>query len=136
MHVACLPMADVGENGAMVNAIQRRAWVVVQKSLAEGFGLTVTEAMWKAKPVVGSPIGGIQDQIVHGESGLLIDDPADLEAVAAAIDGPLADSSQALRIGASAHQRVRESFLITRHLAQLMGLIARMLTSDVRGARG
>ncbi len=63
-------MDDVEENGAMVNAIQRRADVVVQKSIAEGFGLTVAEAMWKRRPVVGSRVGGIQDQIVDGESGL------------------------------------------------------------------
>ena len=63
------------ENAAIVNALQRRADVVVQKSIAEGFGLTVAEAMWKARPVVASRIGGIQDQIVDGESGMLLDDP-------------------------------------------------------------
>ena len=63
IHLACLPMDDVEENAAMVNALQRRADVVVQKSLAEGFGLTVAEAMWKARPVVASRVGGIQDQI-------------------------------------------------------------------------
>ena len=83
----------------MVNALQRRADVIVQKSLAEGFGLTVAEAMWKARPVVASRIGGIQDQIVDGESGLLIDDPADLEAAAAAIDALLADPAGRARSG-------------------------------------
>ena len=72
-------MDDVEENAAMVNAIQRRADVVVQKSLAEGFGLTVAEAMWKARPVVASRVGGIQDQIEDGVTGVLIDDPADLD---------------------------------------------------------
>lgn len=66
MHLASLPMDDVEENAAMVNAIQRRADVVLQKSLAEGFGLTVAEAMWKSRPVVAGRIGGIQDQIVDG----------------------------------------------------------------------
>ena len=66
VHLASLPMADVEENAAIVNALQRRATVVVQKSLAEGFGLTVAEAMWKERPVVASRIGGIQDQIVDG----------------------------------------------------------------------
>jgi trehalose synthase len=70
-------MDDLQENGAMVNALQRRADVTVQKSLAEGFGLTVAEAMWKARPVLASRVGGIQDQIVHGRSGLLLDDPND-----------------------------------------------------------
>ena len=78
VHLACLPMEDVEENAAIVNAIQRRAQVVVQKSLAEGFGLTVAEAMWKARPMVASRAGGIQDQIVDGETGVLLDDPRDL----------------------------------------------------------
>ena len=75
VHLASLPMDDLEENAAIVNAIQRRADVVLQKSLAEGFGLTVAEAMWKARPVVASRIGGIQDQIVDGESGVRIDPP-------------------------------------------------------------
>ena len=78
VHLAYLPMADLEENAAMVNALQRRADVIVQKSLAEGFGLTVAEAMWKARPVLASRVGGIQDQIRHGHSGLLLEDPSDL----------------------------------------------------------
>ena len=64
VHLASLPMADGDENAAIVNALQRRAAVAVQKSLAEGFGLTVAEAMWKERAVVASAVGGIQDQIV------------------------------------------------------------------------
>ena len=78
VHLATLPMNDTEENAVIVNALQRHARVIVQKSLAEGFGLTVAEAMWKARPVVASRIGGIQDQIVDGDSGLLLDDPRDL----------------------------------------------------------
>src|SRR5204863_1265536 len=78
VHLASLPMDDVEENAAMVNAIQRRSDVIVQKSLAEGFGLTVAEAMWKARPMVASRVGGIQDQIEDEVSGVLIDDPTDL----------------------------------------------------------
>jgi len=130
VHLACLPMDDVDENAAMVNAIQRRADVVVQKSLAEGFGLTVAEAMWKARPVIASRIGGIQDQIVDGESGLLMDDPTDLHAAAAAIDRLLDDPVRAEAIGTAARERVRESFLGTRHLIQYMELIERMLDNE------
>jgi trehalose synthase len=126
-HLATLPMDDVQENAAMVNAIQRRADVVVQKSLAEGFGLTVAEAMWKAKPVVAPRVGGIQDQIVDGESGVLVDDPTDLGAVGAAITGLLDDPDRAQAIGAQARERVRSSFLGTRHLVQYMQLIDEML---------
>src|SRR5207253_11111122 len=85
VHLASLPMDDAEENGAIVNALQRRADVVVQKSLQEGFGLTVAEAMWKARPTVASRVGGIQEQIVDGESGLLVDDPEDGEAFGEAV---------------------------------------------------
>jgi len=83
IHLATLPMEDPEENAMMVNALQRHGRVIVQKSLAEGFGLTVAEAMWKGRPVVASRIGGIQEQIVHGVSGILLDDPRDLAASAA-----------------------------------------------------
>ena len=76
VHLAALPMEDPEENAIIVNALQRHATVIVQKSLAEGFGLTVAEAMWKARPVVASRIGGIQSQIVDGESGVLTRRPA------------------------------------------------------------
>ena len=70
VHLALLPMEDADENAVIVNALQRRADVVVQKSLAEGFGLTVAEAMWKGRPVVASRVGGIQDQIEDGRDRL------------------------------------------------------------------
>ena len=135
-HLACLPMDDVEENAAMVNAIQRRADVVLQKSLAEGFGLTVAEAMWKARPVVASRVGGIQDQIVDGVSGCLVDDPADLAAVGGALDSLLGDPERARSIGEAAHERVRESFLGSRHLVQYMQLIERMLREEAPGGGG
>jgi trehalose synthase len=134
VHLASLPMDDVDENAAMVNAIQRGADVVVQKSLAEGFGLTVAEAMWKARPVVASRIGGIQDQIVDGVSGYLID-PTDLEATAAAIDAPLHDQERAASVGAAARERVRKEFLATRPLVQYVGLIERMLVTGPPGVK-
>jgi trehalose synthase len=127
VHLATLPMDDIEENAAMVNAIQRRADVVVQKSLAEGFGLTVAEAMWKARPVVAGRIGGIQDQVVDGESGLLVDDPADLAAVAAAIESLLGDQDRARRIGEAARERIRREFLGSRHLVQYANLIAGLI---------
>ncbi|MCH7809692.1 MAG: glycosyltransferase, partial [Chloroflexi bacterium] len=77
IHLACLPMDDLQENAAIVNALQTHATVVVQKSLREGFGLTVTEAMWKSRPTLASAVGGILDQIEDGVDGLLIQDPKD-----------------------------------------------------------
>jgi trehalose synthase len=111
IHLVSLPMDDLDENAAMVNAIQRRADVVLQKSIAEGFGLTVAEAMWKERPVVAGRVGGIQDQIVDGESGILVDDPSDLVAVGAAIDALLTSPDRAAEIGRTARQRIIDKFL-------------------------
>jgi trehalose synthase len=118
VHLACLPMDDLEENAAIVNALQRRSHVIVQKSLAEGFGLTVAEGMWKARPVVASRIGGIQDQIENDESGLLIDDPKDLEQYGEHVVRLLTDPERAARMGANAKERVQKEFLGPRHLMQ------------------
>jgi trehalose synthase len=126
-HLACLPMEDGEENAAIVNALQHRADVVVQKSLAEGFGLTVAEAMWKSRPVVASRIGGIQDQIVHGESGLLLDDPTDPAEFGSAVTSFLDDPERAEKVGRDARERVRDEFLGARHLIQYVDLIESLL---------
>ena len=127
VHLACLPMVDVEENAAIVNAVQRRSHVVAQKSRAEGFGLTVAEAMWKARPVIATRRGGIQDQIVDGESGILIDDPDDLDAFGRACDALLGDPARAERIGGAARERVRERFLGTRSLLDYFERLRDML---------
>jgi trehalose synthase len=128
VHLAALPMEDAEENAAIVNALQRRATIAVQKSLAEGFGLTVAEAMWKARPVVASRIGGIQDQIVDGESGVLVD-PHDLGAFSHALLDLLGDPVAAERMGRAAQLRVRDAFLGSRHLVQYVGLVERLVES-------
>jgi trehalose synthase len=127
VHLACLPMDDLEENAAIVNALQRHSTVVVQKSVAEGFGLTVAEAMWKARPVVASRIGGIQDQIVDGESGVLIDDPSDLGAFGAAVIGLLRDGDRARRMGDAARVRISDGFLGPAHLGRYMELFRGLL---------
>jgi len=126
VSLCCLPMDDTDENAHLVNALQRYASVAVQKSLVEGFGLTVTEPMWKARPVVASRVGGIADQIVHGESGLLLDDPTDLSAFAAAVNSLLADPAAAAQLGHAARERVREMFLGDRHLIQYVELFEQL----------
>ena len=120
-------MDDAEENAIITNALQRHARVVVQKSLAEGFGLTVAEAMWKSRPVVASAIGGIQDQIVHGETGLLLDDPRDLSAYGAAVTQLLADEPAAERMGQRARERVLDRFLSVRSLLDYLDLIRAVL---------
>jgi trehalose synthase len=127
VHLAALPMDDLAENAAIVNALQRAASVIVQKSLAEGFGLTVAEGMWKARPVAASRIGGIQDQIVDGESGVLIDDPKDLEEYGAKVTALLEDPEGAEKIGREAMERVRSDFLAVRSMLQYLELIEPLL---------
>jgi trehalose synthase len=116
VHLVCLPMDDGDENAHLVNALQRRATVVVQKSLVEGFGLTVTEAMWKSRPVVATAVGGIRDQITDGWDGLLLQDPTDLVGFGAALASVLSDPALAARLGAAAERRVHEDFLGDKHL--------------------
>lgn len=134
VHIACLPMDDLQENAAMVNAIQRRSDIVVQKSLAEGFGLTVAEAMWKSRPVVASRRGGIQDQIDDGVSGVLLDDPADLEAFGRALGALVDDPQRRAAMGTAARARVEDRFLGTRHLLQYFALLRDLLAQ--RGVTG
>src|SRR5262249_13773142 len=96
-------------------AIQRHATVIVQKSLAEGFGLTVAEGMWKGRPVIGSAVGGILDQIIDGTGGLLAD-PTDLKAFGTTVRRLLDDPGATARMGAAAHAYIHEAFLGDRHL--------------------
>jgi trehalose synthase len=120
-----LPLEDIDENAAMVNALQRHATVIAQKSLAEGFGLTVSEGMWKGRPVIGSAVGGIIDQIADG-TGILLPDPADLEAFGRAASLLLADRAEATRLGQAAHAYVHDNYLGDIHLiryAQLIGTL-------------
>jgi trehalose synthase len=131
VHLALLPMDDLEENAAIVNALQRRSDVVCQKSLAEGFGLTVAEAMWKARPVVASAVGGIQDQIIDGETGLLVD-PRDLDQFGRSVVALLQDPPRAARLGEQAQMRVREAFLGPRHLTQYVDLFDHVLREASR----
>lgn len=127
VHLACLPMTDSDENAAIVNALQRHATVVVQKSLAEGFGLTVAEAMWKGRPVVATRIGGIQDQIEDGVTGVLLSDPSDLETFGQSVVTLLNDSTRAEEMGRAAHASVRDNFLGARGLIQYMELLGGLI---------
>ncbi len=127
VHLAAIPLDDVDENAIVVNALQRHAFAVVQKSLVEGFGLTVTEAMWKGKAVVASKVGGIQDQIVDGRDGLLIEDPRDLDACAATFARLLDEPELTTRLGRSARARVLEEFVGDRHLRQYVELFSSLV---------
>ncbi len=121
-----LPLDDIDENAAMVNALQRHATVIAQKSLAEGFGLTVSEGMWKGRPVIGSAVGGIIDQIADG-TGILLPDPTDLAAFGSAARLLLSDQDQAARIGKAAHAHVREQYLGDVHLLRYAKLLGSLI---------
>ncbi len=106
----------------MVNVLQRSSQVIIQKSLVEGFGLTVTEGLWKEKPVVASNVGGIPLQIKDGENGFLFD-PQDLEGFANKIVELLKNQDMAREVGRRAKESVRQNFLITRLLTNYLELL-------------
>jgi trehalose synthase len=109
IHILALPPTAHRE----INALQRAAAVVVQKSLREGFGLVVTEAMWKSKPVIGGAVGGIRRQIIHGSTGFLVHT---IEGTAFRIRQLLGNPSLAKQLGENARKYVIENFLPTTYL--------------------
>jgi trehalose synthase len=130
IQLVCIPMHDLEENAAIVNALQRHASIVTQKSLAEGFGLTVAEAMLKGTPVIGSAVGGIVDQIIDRQTGLLVDDPADLPAFGAAVAELLGDEELRTRLGAQARQRAVDVHLGDTHLKRWCEVVAATATGS------
>jgi trehalose synthase len=111
-----------------INALQRSALIVLQKSLKEGFGLTVTEALWKARPVVGGACGGITIQVHDYQTGFLVHSPA---GAAYRIRYLLRYADKRQRMGRIGHDFVREHFLLTRHLRDYLTML---LTLDHRGS--
>src|SRR6266487_1315828 len=110
-----------GDDTALVNALQTRAAVVLQKSVREGFGLTVAEAMWKGTPVIGGNVGGIRYQIEDGKNGFLV---SSIEEAAERIVQLLKDKKLQEELGKKARETVREKFLLTRYVEQYLDLFA------------
>jgi trehalose synthase len=120
-----LPLDDVDENAAMVNGLQRHATVIAQKSLAEGFGLTVAEGMWKGRAVIGSAVGGIMDQIAEG-TGVLLRDATDLQSFGLEVRALLDQPERAGHMGMAAQAYIRENYVGDVHLlryATLFGTV-------------
>ncbi|GJM16505.1 MAG: glycosyl transferase family 1 [Thermodesulfobacteriota bacterium] len=115
IHILLLPP----DAHVTINALQRASDIILQKSLKEGFGLTVTEAMWKGKPVIGGNTGGIRLQIVNHHTGFLVDTP---EGAALRIQDLLQNPDKMEEIGKNAKEYVRENFLNTRHLREILSL--------------
>jgi trehalose synthase len=116
IHVLQLPP----EADSEINALQRAATIVLQKSIKEGFGLAVAEAMWKGKPVVGGTAGGIADQIIDGVTGYTVHS---IEGAAFRIRHLLNYPGLIQRMGGAAREHVRRNFLITRHLSDYLTLL-------------
>ncbi len=116
----------LGASDVAINALQRMSSVVLQKSLREGFGLTVSEAMWKGTPVVAGAVGGIPLQIVDGETGFLVD-PTDLDQTADRVATLLEDTQLAASLARNGVEFVRENFLITRLLGHYLELLAELI---------
>ncbi|MDD3087457.1 MAG: glycosyltransferase [Candidatus Omnitrophica bacterium] len=112
IHILLLPQNDIE-----VNALQRGSDVIIQKSIREGFGLTVSEALWKSKPVVASNVGGIPLQIKHKYSGLLCHS---IDGAAFAIKQLLNSPAYARKLGENGRENIRNNFLLTRHLKEYM----------------
>jgi len=115
-----------GDDSALVNSLQTRAAVVLQKSLREGFGLTVAEAMWKGTPVIGGNVGGIRYQIEDGVNGFLV---SSVEEAAERMVGLLKDEKLREEIGHKARETVREKFLLTRYVEQYLDLFGAFETN-------
>jgi trehalose synthase len=116
VHVLLLPP----DAHRTINALQRAATIVVQKSLREGFGLTVTEGLWKGKPVVGGNTGGIRLQVIDHHTGFLVSSP---EGAAMRIRYLLKNVRERQDMGKKARAFVRENFLLTRQLREYLTLL-------------
>jgi trehalose synthase len=122
---ADLLVLELGPGAALeVNALQRAATIVLQKSTREGFGLGVAEAMWKSKPVIGGFAGGITAQVVYGVTGYTVNS---VEGAAFRARQLLADPGLREQLGTGAREHVRQNFLITRHLGDMLALMATLL---------
>jgi trehalose synthase len=115
IHILLLPPYSDKD----INSLQRMATVILQKSLKEGFGLTVSEAMWKGKPIIGGSVGGIPLQITHGISGFLV---RSVEGAAFRTRQLLNNPGMAERIGRAAKDTVRDNFLITRQIRDYLAV--------------
>ncbi|MDA3786624.1 MAG: glycosyltransferase [Deltaproteobacteria bacterium] len=119
IHILLLPP----DAHRVINALQRAADIVLQKSTREGFGLTVTEAMWKSKPVIGGDTGGIRLQVINYHTGFLVHTP---EGAALRIRYLLHQKERMQEMGVKGKEYVRENFLLTRHLREYLTLMLGM----------
>ncbi|MDX3224957.1 glycosyltransferase [Streptomyces sp. ME19-01-6] len=139
VHLVGLGLADdtaeLRANAVVVNALQRHATVIAQKSLEEGFGLAVAEAMWKTRPLVASAVGGIRAQVTHEVTGLLVDDPTDLAAFGAQVTRLLRDEALRDRLGRAAHDHCALRYLAEREFRDHVLLYRDLCGASLEGGR-
>jgi trehalose synthase len=136
--IIVLPVASRKDNALMVNVLQRSATVAVQNSLREGFGLTVTEAMWKRAAVLATRAVGLRQQIRHGIEGHLLDDPGDAGEIADALSALLANAHARRSYGQAAQRRVHQEFLVfsqVRRWVELLSELAREAAASAQPPR-
>jgi len=115
----------VNASDILINSLQRASRVIIQKSLKEGFAITVSEALWKGTPVVASNVGGIPSQIIDGENGFLLE-PTDYKGFADRISYLIQNPDQSEKMGEKARKHVKDNFLITRHLNDYIKLFKKL----------
>ncbi|MEW6095832.1 MAG: glycosyltransferase [bacterium] len=116
----------IGDNQIFVNALQNIASVVIQKSLREGFALTVTEALWKGRPVVASNVGGLPLQVIDGKTGFLVE-PNDIEGFANRVVKLLKEPELARELGENGRAHVKKNFLVTKSILDYLDIITRII---------
>jgi len=135
IHLVCTSGDDLEGTALIINALQRRADIITQKSIKEGFGLTVAEGMLKGKPVVAADVGAIGEQVIDGRTGLLVADPRDLRAFGLAVRRLLDDPGLRERLAAGAVEHCTRRFLIDRQLTQYARFYAELVTSQLPAGR-
>ena len=121
-------LVNIENNDISINALQKMADLVLQKSIKEGFALTISESFWKETPVIASNVGGIPLQVVNGKNGFLIDDPMDYDSFAEKIIYLLNNKEKREEMGKFAKEYVKENFLVTKHLLDYINLFKKHLT--------
>jgi trehalose synthase len=130
IHLVCTRSNDLEGTAFIINALQRRADIITQKSIKEGFGLTISEGMLKGKPVVAPGVGAIGEQVIDGRTGLLVADPCNLQGFGLAVRRLLDEPGLGEQLSAGAVEHCTRHFLIDRQLAEYARFYAHLITSQ------
>eukprot|EP00483_Globobulimina_turgida_P013074 UN13098 len=136
IYIMSIPMDNTDQNAFIVNALQRMSSIVIQNSLMEGFGLTVTEAMYKGTPMIASNVGGIKTQVTHQQNGIMINDPSDYKSVAHAINLMIENGeTQMTKYAIAGKKSVINNFLIWSQCRNYMDMLNVVMSAKQRKKR-